>query len=154
MGGLITRAYLKEYRPENLGRVVMLGTPNKGSQVADFLRDNFLYKKIYGPAGQELVTGRDADALFGKVDYPLGIVAGTYSIDPISSKLIIKVPSDGKVSVESTKCEGMADHILLPASHTFMPNNKEVIAAALAFVKDGAFPKPAVPAAKRDSFNP
>ena len=56
MGGLLVRSYLARHRPKNLGRTVMIGTPNNGSEVADLLRRNILYGKLFGPAGQELVT--------------------------------------------------------------------------------------------------
>ena len=35
----MVRAYLARYRPKRLGRVVMLGTPNSGSEIADRLAD-------------------------------------------------------------------------------------------------------------------
>jgi len=85
MGGIVTRAVLNKFRPDNLGRVVQLASPNNGSEVADFLKDNWLYEKVYGPAGKQLVTdGAGIDDLLGKVDYELGVVAGTFSIDPVS----------------------------------------------------------------------
>lgn len=143
MGGLVARAYIKEHRPANLGRVLLLGAPNHGSEVADFLRRNFIYRSFYGPAGQELATGRDNDALFGTPDYPVSVIAGTWTIDPVSSYLLLPRPNDGKVSVESTKVEGMMEHLVLPVSHTFMPQNKTVIAAALAYIQTGRFPSPA-----------
>ena len=62
MGGLIIRAYLQKYRPQHLGRVVMLGTPNQGSEVADAIRHFWLYRRFYGPAGQELITDQTAFA--------------------------------------------------------------------------------------------
>ena len=47
MGGLVIRAYLNKYKVPNLGKVVMVGTPNNGSEVADFLISNPLYKKLW-----------------------------------------------------------------------------------------------------------
>lgn len=141
MGGIVTRAVLNKFRPDNLGRVVQLASPNKGSEVADFLKNNWLYEKVYGPAGKQLVTdGAGIDELLGKVDYELGVVAGTFSIDPISSSLI-PGNDDGKVSVESTKVEGMKDHVLVYSSHTFFPQNEEVQRHALEFIRNGVFSK-------------
>lgn len=141
MGGIVTRAVLNKFRPDNLGRVVQLASPNNGSEVADFLKDNWLYEKVYGPAGKQLVTdGAGIDDLLGKVDYELGVVAGTFSIDPVSSSLI-PGDDDGKVSVESTKIDGMKDHVLVYASHTFFPQNDDVKAHALEFIRYGKFIK-------------
>jgi len=139
MGGIVTRAVLNKYRPDNLGRVVQLASPNKGSEVADFLQNNWVYEKVYGPAGQQLTTNsNELDDLLGKVDYELGVVAGTFSIDPVSSSLI-PGDDDGKVSVESTKVAGMKDHVLVYASHTFFPQNDEVQRRALEFIRFGKF---------------
>lgn len=140
MGGLIIRAYIHKYRPKGLGRVVMLGTPNGGSEVADFLKDNLLYIGYYGPAGQELTTSQNSSGkIFGKVDYDLGVIAGDRSIDPISSLFLITGDDDGKVPVSSTKIKGMKDHIVIHATHTFMSSNEEVIQQTGHFLKHGRF---------------
>jgi len=139
LGGLIVRAYLKKYRPDNLGRVVMLGTPNQGSQVADFVQKIFFYKYLYGPAGLQLGTDQaEFEHLFGPVDYDLGIIAGNRTIDPVLS-MLLPGPNDGKVTVERTKLAGMKDHIVIPVSHTFMPNKEAVKQQALHFIEHGSF---------------
>lgn len=139
MGGLVTRALIKRHRPDNLGRVVMLGTPNQGSEVADFLESNILFQSFYGPAGLQLVTDQRGIAnLFGAVDFDLGIIAGTRSIDPLSS-VILPGQDDGKVTVERTKLEGMKDHVILPTTHTFMMTDSRVIAQTSHFLKHGVF---------------
>lgn len=139
MGGLLVRAILSKYRPENLGRVVLLATPNKGSEVADFWQNKWIYKKLYGVAGQQLITNQEGiKNLFKPIDYELGVVAGDFSIDPFSSYLI-KGKDDGKVSVESTKVKGMKDHVVVSAGHTFFPHNSEVHAQTLHFLKHGNF---------------
>lgn len=138
MGGLLTRVYLKKYPVKNLGCVVMLGTPNNGSEVADFLKDWRLYKSLYGPAGQQLVTDQpDIQSILGAPDYPVGVIAGSRTVDPVSSYIIGK-PNDGKVSVDSTKLEGMKAHRLIPVSHSFMPYKRQVRELALQFIKTGS----------------
>ncbi len=139
MGGLMVRALIHKYNYKNLGRVVQLAPPNQGSEVVDFVKNFWPYKKIFGPAGQQLITDQSAvKHLFGEVNYELGIIAGNATIDPISSA-IIPGENDGKVAVERTKLERMKDHIVVSASHTFFPSNKEVQNQTLYFLKNGNF---------------
>ena len=141
MGGLLARAYIHRYRPENLGRVVLLGTPNHGSEVADFLENNWLYKKIYGPAGAQLTThNKEIEPLLGTVNYELGVIAGNSTIDPISSYLI-DGDDDGKVSMASTQVAGMQDYTVIHVSHTFFPGNEDVHQQVVYFLKNGVFQK-------------
>ena len=141
MGGLLARAYLARHRPARLGRVVMLGTPNGGSEVADLLRDWPLYRIVFGPAGQQLVTRQTPDlrAALGMVDYDLGILAGDRPLNPFAAALLFAGPNDGKVSVASTRLAGMADHCVIATSHTRLPSHPQAVAAALRFLRDGNF---------------
>jgi pimeloyl-ACP methyl ester carboxylesterase len=140
MGGLLARVYIARYRPKRLGRVVMLGTPNGGSEIADRLKHIGAYRAWFGPAGQQLVTQRDATiaAMFPPVDYPVGIIAGNRSVDPIMSAFLPK-PHDGRVSVENTRLDGMADHIIVGTSHPRLIRNGRAIEQTITFVRDGSF---------------
>ena len=138
MGGLVTRAYIAKHRPDRLGAVVMLGTPNGGSEVADLLSGSRLYRGFYGPAGLELTTARRPDAL-PAVDYPVGVIAGNRFIDPVAGLFVLPKPNDGRVSVQSATLAGMADHIVLKASHTELPRHGVAIEQTIAFLKNGRF---------------
>ena len=56
MGGILVRYYLDKMPnlPDNLGHVVMLGPPNKGSAVVDELSDFPGFKLLNGIAGTQL----------------------------------------------------------------------------------------------------
>ena len=109
--------------------------------MADFWRGNFLFEWIYGPAGKQLGVHENAYRdMLGEVDFEMGVIAGDRSIDPLSSA-IIPGPDDGKVGIGRTRIEGMKDHIVVHATHTFMMSNEEVMAQTLYFLNHGAFRK-------------
>lgn len=140
MGGLVARFLIGRYRPSNLGRMVMIAPPNKGSEVADFMKRFHLYRRKFGPAGLQLGTA--AEAILHKlkpIDYEVGIIAGTRTVDPLFSWFLLPGKNDGKVTVESTKLAGMKDHIILRASHTFLPSKKQTLLQVKHFLSDGAF---------------
>jgi len=139
MGGVLVRMYLADRKPDNMGRVVMLGPPNQGSEIVDKMGPYSWFEWINGPAGLQLGTGEDGIAsTLPAVDYETGVIAGDRSVNLLLSQLMPK-PNDGKVSVESTKVPGMLDHITLHVTHTFMMRNNKVIAQVLSFLKTARF---------------
>ncbi|MCB9983253.1 MAG: alpha/beta hydrolase [Rhodospirillales bacterium] len=140
MGGLIARYYIATHKPANLGRVVMLSPPNTGSEFADFLDENKwlgpAFRAIFGPAGAQLKTTHKH--IDGDITYPLGVIAGSASINPLAP-WVLDGQHDGIVPVERTKIDGMSDHIVIPATHSFMMFNPDVMKQTLYFLENGAF---------------
>jgi len=139
LGGILLRAHCAKHAIAKLGRVVMLGPPNQGSEVVDRLGAWKLFKSINGPAGQELGTGPDSlPNRMGPVNFELGVIAGDRSINWINSSMI-DGPDDGKVSVERTKVAGMKEHLVFHVTHPMMMRNRAVIDATLRFLATGSF---------------
>ncbi|MBF0119087.1 MAG: alpha/beta hydrolase [Desulfobacterales bacterium] len=139
MGGIIVRCLAKRKLNFNIGRVVMLSPPNKGSEVVDKLGDMWLFNLMNGPAGKELGTGENSiPNILGPASFEVGIITGDKSINWILSTMI-SGKNDGKVSVERARLEGMADFIVIPATHPFIMKNETAIEQTLFFLKHGKF---------------
>ena len=80
-------------------------------------------------------------ALLPAPDYPVGIVAGNRSIDPLAGAMLPR-PHDGRVSVKNTEIDGMADHVVIGTAHPWLARNSVAVAQTIAFLQDGAFVKP------------
>jgi len=108
---------------EKIGRVVMLAPPNGGSSRADLVEPWLAWFSRPLP---DLTTRPDSTAntippLHG---VEVGIIAG--SRDPI-------------VKVTETLMAGQIEHIVVPAGHTFIMRNSEVIALTSHFLRTGSF---------------
>ncbi len=145
MGGILVREYLGRHKPDRLGRVVMLGPPNQGSEIVDALGSLTVFGFLNGPAGRQLGTDPGARPLqLGPARFEVGIIAGDRSINWINS-CIIPGPDDGKVSVERTRLTGMKDHLVVHATHPFLMRNREVLRQTVHFLRHGSFSRTATP---------
>jgi hypothetical protein len=139
LGGILLRQYLNTREIDELGRVVMLGPPNQGSVAVDKLGKVPGFGWLNGPAGRQLGKGEDSVPLeLGPANFELGVIAGSRSIDPITSA-VLENPDDGKVSVEDTKLEGMDDFIVVKHSHAFMMRMRRPIELTIRFLNSGSF---------------
>jgi pimeloyl-ACP methyl ester carboxylesterase len=140
MGGILSRAYLRAYPPVAGTKVVQVGSPNGGSEVADYFRSWWLYKFLFGPAGAQLTTDSEylKELRTTESNYALGVIAGLFKYDPIG-RFCIPGPNDGKVSVESTRIASMNKHTIVPVSHFSMPYSQRVQWQVKSFLDREAF---------------
>jgi len=140
MGGLVVRALLNKHPLETVQRIVMLGPPNQGSEVADLIHPYQPFKAFYGPALSELTTMRAKQNPFATIpsQCELGVIAGSFNIDPICYFILPK-GHDGKVTIKSTQLSGMKDHLILPSGHSFMMYNPKVLEQISYFLAHGHF---------------
>ena len=139
LGGILVRYYLQDHDINQLGRIVMLSPPNKGSEIADQLKEFKLYQFVTGPAGQQLGTTEDSvpnqlDPIGGEI----GVIIGNSTSDPWFSWLI-PGEDDGKVSVARARLEEMKDFLVVEQGHTFIMKKPQVIKQIVHFLKHGAF---------------
>ncbi|MCP4139687.1 MAG: alpha/beta fold hydrolase [Chloroflexi bacterium] len=141
LGGIIVRQLAASQAQIKFGRVVMLAPPNKGSEIADALSNLTWLRTFNGPAGEQLNTAATSlPKSLGPAPFQLGIIAGNRTINPLLSTHI-QGENDGRISTENTKLEGMADFLVLPASHPLIMLNKKVVEQALHFLAHGKFKK-------------
>ena len=125
LGNLVIRAALAHVRPKNLGRVVMLVPPNRGSSVARRLA------RLLGDLFPVLRDLSDAD----------GSAARQLAFPPMEAG-VIAARFDHVVAESSTHCPGEADHLLVGASHGWLMYRPSVQRAIVAFLRTGQFPRP------------
>ncbi|HVJ67167.1 MAG TPA: alpha/beta fold hydrolase [Caulifigura sp.] len=159
MGGLVVRQSLATGKDPRIGRLVMLGVPNHGANLANMLKDYTLFKTIYGPAGQQLVED-SAGFIAGlpTPDFPFAVVAGGRGT-PAGYNPWIAGDDDGTVAVSSTRLPGAADFMTVPTLHSFLMSDPAVIASTTRFLKSGrlsadtaANPIPVLPSPAGDSI--
>jgi hypothetical protein len=139
MGGILVRYYLVHHSLDELGHVVMLSPPNKGSEVVDKLGTFPGFFSLNGPAGQQLSTSDSSlPNTLGSVNYPVGVITGNKSINLILS-MLIPGDDDGKVSIERAKLDGMSDFLVVPNTHPMIMRSDDVIKQTIYFLQRGNF---------------
>ncbi|HNP63358.1 MAG TPA: alpha/beta fold hydrolase [Woeseiaceae bacterium] len=137
LGGILLR-YQNEHDPIlDLGRVVMLAPPNQGSEIVDRTEDWPGFEIFSGDAGAQLGTGPDSiPSQLGPVNFELGVIAGTGTINPVASAMLPN-PDDGKVSVVSTQVDGMRDFLVVGNSHRYITRSDIVLRNTEYFLRNG-----------------
>ncbi len=148
-GGILIRAILssddfKEYAGD-LGRCVMLGTPNQGTLTATYALSHPIFKHFTPPIAHHLKPDSQFIAQLPEPKIPTGIIAGDkdfHAIIPVTwfyQQATKGAPGDGVVEISNTRCRNMSDFIILPLHHSFMMWNSEVMQQIDYFLQNGRF---------------
>lgn len=139
MGGIVLRALALHRQAPRIRRAVMIAPPHHGSEIVDQTSDWWLFEALVGPAGSELGTDDEsAPYRLPTPDFEFGVIAGSGEPSPVFSD-ILPGDDDGRVSVASTRIEGMADHIVLSRGHTSLLWSVRCHDQIVAFLKTGSF---------------
>ena len=135
MGGLITLRMLFDRIEKPCGRVVLMGSPVKGSQVAR--RVGRL------PAGTSLLGAAHHTLSKGVQTWPdhheIGMIAGTRAVGLGVLAGGGVEHGDGTVLARESLHDGLTDHIEIPSSHTSMLYSTEAVRQAIEFLRNGRF---------------
>jgi pimeloyl-ACP methyl ester carboxylesterase len=138
MGGLVVRECLSRYVVEELGRVVLMGTPNKGSRHGNrVLRFSPHLQRVFkslpdlSEPGPVIAPPRNVPAP------EIGIIAGTRP-DPVR-KMLLPGENDGLVTLESVRGVAVKDEILIPCAHEWIHWRPDTVEAITSFLETGNF---------------
>lgn len=137
MGGIVILNMLSRYDDLPPGRVVMLGTPVRGSGVVKRLAHLPLQSFLFGKVREDLLRGFP----YLPADRETGMIRGTHAfgVGQVAGKQ--NEPNDGSVCLSETWLEGLQDTLELPVSHSGMLVSKEVVKQVEQFILFGRFKK-------------
>ncbi len=143
LGGMLVRWAANHHELPRLRRVVMLGTPNQGAFMADWLAERLglLFPLIWGRSAHQLRrgdVGLCARAGLLPKGTELGVVAGGTGKGKGFNPLI-PTDNDFTVGVSETVLSGMTDFALVRMTHTMLPCSPKSMHFIVRFLETGHF---------------
>jgi len=143
MGGVIAMDFLShidlagiEEAAPRIGRTLLLGSPVVDCGAARDFGESAGGRLLLG---ESMTVWREAFPLRVPPGREVGAIAGTECLG--LAPLFVDIPddNDGVVTIRETRLDGLADHIVLPVSHTGMLFSSVVADQCAAFLKNGRF---------------
>ncbi len=137
LGGLVACEAFARHSDLPAGRVVLLGSPVRGSRTARAVAAHWFGPAALGPlALVELARERDAA---WQLQREVGVIAGSLSVGIGRAFSELPIPNDGTVCVDETELPGATARVVLETSHTGMLLSRDVAEATIAFLSKGCF---------------
>jgi pimeloyl-ACP methyl ester carboxylesterase len=150
LGNLVVRHYLADHTQAEAGlapdarikRIVMLGPPNQGAQIAEALGGVGLFHSVAGASASQLAGQWDElESHLATPTCEFGILAGGRSAAK-GYNPFLEGDNDLVVSVQTTQLAGAADFAVLPVIHSLMMDDPKVHEYTLRFLERGYFVSP------------
>lgn len=137
-GGLIIKKFIEDTKLTNIGKCILIATPNKGTKLANITKDYLPFVvKIFKPI-DALIEGNQKILEPKNIPTPeIGCIIGRKN--NLALGVFLSKESDGRVEVESAKNNIMKDFIILNYGHKKIHHKKEVAKYIHNFIKHGKF---------------
>ena len=135
LGGILIRGLLAPEAPTpdwEVGRIVMMAPPNRGSAWAEAAQDKLAFRLLFGSTGRGLTP--DALSELSIPQVPILVIAGARNGNGGWNPLL-EGANDGVVRVDETHLEGESEHRVVHSLHTFIMDHPESIAATIEFLQ-------------------
>ena len=135
LGGWVVLQLLRDYPQQQVGRIVMLATPISGCLAA---------RRVLRIPGGRIVLGEALASVCSEPDlsFPpkcdIGVIAGRLNL-LLGLVLCPRKPNDTLVCIQETQHPDLADHCVLPVSHTSILLSRQASERVTCFLRSGVF---------------
>lgn len=136
LGGILILRLLIVHADIPPGRVVLLGSPVRGSIVARRIQSLGLGPLLLGRAAPVLAVQREPE---WSGQREVGVIAGTRGIGVGRLFCRLPAPHDGTVTVAETTLENATDTLQVPTTHTGLVYSSVVAEQLCVFLRTGTF---------------
>jgi pimeloyl-ACP methyl ester carboxylesterase len=136
LGGLVLCQLFHDFPDQRPGRVVMLGTPLRGSELARKLSRFVGSRWLLGRAG---IGGLLGDGPGWPRSRPLAMIAGSRGVLGMGLLVLGRIPqpNDGTVAVVETEGPAVTEHLTVPYGHFGMLFARPVADAVCRYLRAG-----------------
>jgi len=135
LGGLIALEALRQAPDLPIKRLVCLGSPLNGSQVARYLVDHKWGIGLLGHSHKLLCSGIEP----WQSTVQVGMIAGNRAHGLGRVLVRFAGESDGTVALDETRLPCLSDHCLVNASHSGLVLSTDVVRQCVHFLHQGCF---------------
>ena len=136
LGGIVILHLLHAHPELDVGAVVLLGSPVRGSDVARRVHGNALLRPLLGRSVEGGLLG-GVPGHDGRV--PLGVISGNGRFGLTALLYPIEGEGDGVVAAHETELENVTERVSVPRSHSGLIFSRICAAHVARFLRTGSF---------------